>query len=80
MRSNAEMTNGQGDVDLRFAQFPPPQLTLWLGLVPTVCHTGFIWRMSIGIFRSEVKVKFRNAMLLKILVLYFVVLCALEST
>ena len=33
VRSNAGMANGQGDVDLRFAQVSAPQLTLWLGLV-----------------------------------------------
>ena len=33
MRSNAGMANRQGDVDLRFAQVPPPVRTLaWLGL------------------------------------------------
>jgi len=30
MRSNAGMSNRQGDVNLRFAQIPP-QLELWLG-------------------------------------------------
>jgi hypothetical protein len=44
----------------------------------------FVWRRNTGTFLSEVtvnfKLKFRNAVLLKILVLYCVVLCALGST
>ena len=32
MRSNADMANKQGDVDLRFSQISAPQLELWLGL------------------------------------------------
>ena len=32
MRSNAEMANRQGDVDLRLVTVSAPQLTLWLSL------------------------------------------------
>ena len=49
-----------------------------------VCHSGFVWRRSVGTFLSDVEVKFefkfRNAVLVKILVLFYVVLCAVKST
>jgi hypothetical protein len=63
---------------------PSEMLFPGLAFLPAVCHNGFVWRRKIGTFVSEVEVKFKfkiqNAVLLKILVLCYVVLCALDST
>jgi len=50
MRSNAGMTNRQGDVDLRFAQVSAPQLTLWLGLA---WHSSYLPAYENGTECSE---------------------------